>query len=132
MKVIVDTSVWSLALRRAKAPSSPHLKKLQVLLDNGERLFLLGIILQELLQGIREPAQAKKVNDYLSYMPIIEPGKDDYVHAANIYTTCRKKGVQASTIDFLIAALAIRNECHLLTADSDFERIAKHTDLVLL
>lgn len=132
MKVIVDTSVWSLALRRAKPPSSPQLKKLQILLDKGERIFLLGIILQELLQGISEPAQAKKVTDYFSYMPLIEPQKDDYVQAAHIYTICRKKGVQASTIDFLIAALAIRNECHLLTSDKDFEHIAKHTDLVLL
>ena len=135
MKYIVDTSVWSLALRRKQTgrPKQPMaVKKLNVLLEHGERIFLVGIVIQEILQGIREQDQFSKVAGALSYFPLLEPARDDYVFAAQLFNSCRSKGVCASTVDYLIAALSIKNECRLLTSDKDFELISKHTELQLL
>ena len=132
MKYIVDTSVWSQALRREHRKETEEVYKLNTLLNEGERVYLLGVILQEILQGVKHSEQFKKIKEALSFFPIIEATCEDHIHAAELYNHCRSKGIQASTIDFLISAIAIRNECHLLTADRDFQHIAKHTKLKLL
>lgn len=132
MKCIVDTSVWSEALRRERHRNTAEVRKLAILIDEGERIFMPGIILQEILQGIRRPEQFKLIRDSLSFFPPLEAAREDHILAAEIYNCCRSKGVQAATIDFLIAALAIRNECLLLSSDKDFIHIARHCDLHLL
>lgn len=132
MKVLVDTSVWSLALRR-KAPSTdPKARLFRDILESGQPVYLLGVILQELLQGIRNPDHFQSVKTHLENFPIIDLVRGDNVYAAELESTCREKGVQAGTIDFLIAAAAIGHECTLLTTDLDFERIATVAPLKLL
>lgn len=135
MKYIVDTSVWSLALRR-KPPKHTKkplaVKKLSMLLEHGEIIYILGIIIQEILQGIKNQNQFDKIREALSYFPMLEANREDYMFAAELFNICRSKGVQASTGDFLISAVSIRNDCRLLTIDKDFERIARHTELNLL
>ena len=132
MKYIVDTSVWSQALRRERHRETDEVRNLTILLREGERILLPGIVLQEVLQGIRRSDQFEQVRESLSYFPMLEISRDDYVFAAELFNACRAKGVQAATIDFLIAALAIRNECILLTSDKDFVHIAKHCELKLM
>lgn len=132
MKYIVDTSVWSMALRREHHKETIEVRKLKVLLNEGERVFLLGIILQEILQGIKRQDQFKQIKETLSFLPMIEAGREDYIYAAELYNKCRSKGVQASAIDFLIASVSIRNECLLLATDRDFLHISKHTELKLV
>lgn len=132
MKYIVDTSVWSLALRREKHRETDETRKLAVLLTEGERILLPGIILQEILQGIRLSDQFKKICEALSFFPVLDATHDDHVSAAELFNNCRSRGVQTGTIDCLIAVLAIRNECQLLTSDKDFEHIAKHCELRLM
>lgn len=132
MNCIVDTSVWSLALRRNKTVESIEVHKLKTLINKGEKIFLLGIIVQEILQGIRDCGQLKKVRDAISCFPIIEPVFEDYVYAAELFNHCRSKGIQASTIDFLIASICIRNDFFLLSADKDFQNICRHSKLKLL
>lgn len=132
MKYIVDTSVWSLALRREHHRDTEEVRKLKILLKEGERVFVTGIILQEILQGIRRDEQFRQIQESLSFFPILEATREDHIFAAELYNLCRAKSVQASTIDFLIAALAIRNECLLLTSDRDFQHIAKYTELKLV
>ena len=132
MKYIVDTSVWSQALRREPVRPTAETQKLKLLLESGERIFLPGVILQEILQGVRQAQQSKKIFEALKYFPLLEAKREDYVFAAELYNQCRTKGFQGATIDFLIAALAIKNECILLSADRDFTSIAKHTALKLL
>lgn len=129
MKYIVDTSVWSLALRRNNKRKSPVVEGLQQLLEGGTPIFMLGIIYQEILQGIRHEDQFKKIRDDLRILPTIDLSKDDHEEAARLFNVCRSHGVQASTIDCLIAVAAIRNDCILLTTDRDFEHIAKHSPL---
>lgn len=131
MKVLVDTSVWSLVLRRGATIVEPEAELLRNFIADGESVFLIGVILQEILQGIGKHDQFVKLNKYLSAFPLIELSRDDYAYAAEIHGSCSKKGIQASTIDFLIAATAIRHECNLLTADRDLQRIAALTPLQL-
>jgi predicted nucleic acid-binding protein len=98
----------------------------------GHRLFLLGPILQELLDGIGSAQQFTRLLSALAPMPLAPLSRDAYVLAAKLRNDCRTKGIQAGPTDFLIAAACIDAGFPLLTADKDFERIAAHGDLVLL
>lgn len=132
MKILVDTSVWSLALR-AKKPH--HVSEVQILarmIQGSMDIVLLGIILQELLQGIKQEAQFKKLLKAMDAFPLLEPTREDYVDAARLTNHCRSRGIQASTVDFLIATMAIRYNCQLLSCDRDFTYIAQYSDLKLI
>lgn len=132
MNVLVDTSVWSLVLRR-NFPST-HIKAhlLRELVSAGESIYLLGVILQEILQGVKTKEQFAKLKRFLEPFPLLPLTRDDFVYAAELGSLCQRKGVQASTIDFLIASAAIRYNCNLLSDDADFTHIAKVTPLKLL
>ena len=132
MSVVVDTSVWSLALRRQSPSHNVHTEKLRMLLKQGRPIVLPGVVLQEVLQGIRDPADFENVRQHLDVFPLLELSRDDYVAAAELRNSCHAQGVQASTIDFQIAAACVRNDCALLTADQDFEHIARVSTLQLL
>ncbi len=132
MKVIVDTSVWSLALRRHKDVQTPEAEILQKIIRQGENIFLVGIILQEILQGVKKAQNFKKLKEHFDAFPLIEIKREHYVRAAELKNHLRGKGVQASTIDALIAAVSIVNDCYLFTSDRDFYHIAKHSKLKLL
>lgn len=124
MKIIVDTSVWSLALRRPAPAKQPKVQKLEELIQIGEGITLLGIIVTELLQGMRDKGRFQELEGALEPFPLIEPSRDDYLFAADLANRCLAKGVQASTIDFLIAATAIQHEASLMTTDQDFDHMA--------
>lgn len=132
MKYIVDTSVWSLALRKKGHRETEEVRKLFVLLKEGERIFVPGIVLQEILQGIRNPQQFMQIKEALGCFPSLETSREDHIFAAEVFNICRAKGIQASTIDFLIASIVIRNDCILLSSDKDFVHISKHCELRLL
>lgn len=124
MKVIVDTSVWSLAFRRRTPVVHSKVTRLRELIEAGEEVCLLGVILQEVLQGMRERRQLDLLQEALSSFYLIEPSREDYCFSAELWNRCAGKGISASTIDFLIAGTAIRHEALLLTTDGDFNRIA--------
>ena len=130
MSVLVDTSVWSLALRRDKAANEPEVEALRGAVERGDAC-LIGVILQEVLQGFPSPDRTRRLMDSLSPFPILALHRGDYVYAAEIRNKCRAKGVSVSTVDAQIAAAAINHRCRLLTTDSDFEDIAKHFPLRL-
>jgi len=92
---------------------------------------LIGPILQEILDGVRNEAQFYKLIDYFSVFPLLEIERNDYVEASRLRNHCRSKGVQAGPADFLIATACIRWNYPLLTADGDFVLIAKHSQLVV-
>jgi hypothetical protein len=126
VKLLVDTSVWSLALRRQDAGSlSPDEQKLKAELVQAiqdGRVAMLGLIRQELLSGIKEKAQFDKVKAALdAYLD--EPiNTADHEYAARIYNECRNEGVEAGTVDILICALAARRSWEVLSADSSLNR----------
>ncbi len=133
MNVIVDTSVWSLLLRRGTIDTSnTFVKALTHYLENGFTIHLPGIVLQEILDGIKTIKQFDILNEYFEAFPLITMERFDFVEAARIKNICRSRGVQAGNIDFLIAALAVNRKYPLLTADKDFSYIAVHCNLILV
>lgn len=132
MRVLVDTSVWSLALRRKREANNPKVSMLAELIASGQQVCLTGTILQEILQGVRSREQFQKLDGHLKVFPLLPVTRELHVAAAALFCDCRNRGIQASTTDFLIAAVAIANDCYLLTADGDFERIASASRLKLL
>jgi predicted nucleic acid-binding protein len=131
MKILIDTSIWSLALRRPSGVVTPESVMLRTLIEQGEDIHLLGIILQEVFQGIRNPKDYHVLKDYLDAFPLIELTREDYIKAAELKNRLIKKGKQISTIDALIASASISYSCYLFTTDKDFEHIAQHSSLKL-
>ena len=125
MTVMVDTPVWSLALRRRQADLNAReqglTRALGELIREG-RAQIMGAIRQELLSGIREQEHFHKLRDYLRAFE--EPGIEvlDYEEAAHMHNRCRSRGIAGSAIDFLICAVAKRRDWHIFTTDRDFER----------
>jgi predicted nucleic acid-binding protein len=98
LNIFVDTSVWSLALRRDAPPDLPEVNELRRSLDNGT-VYCTGLVLQELLQGFSKPKAHRQIISHFSALPLLVPDRDDHVHAAELRNRCRRKGVQAGTID---------------------------------
>jgi len=130
MKVIVDTCVWSLALRRGRSTSSRPVRELQSLIQD-RRVQMLGPIRQEILSGIRDEVQFRKLQEHLESFPDLPILTDDHIAAARFFNLCRAKGVQGSNTDFLICAVAVRTGFAIYTTDRDFEQFAKHIHIVL-
>jgi predicted nucleic acid-binding protein len=115
--VLVDTSVWSLALRRKKP--TPEVKILDDLLQDLQ-VAIIGPIRQELLSGIREPATFARLRRGLAILEDTPISTADYENAARYSNICRCNGVVGSHIDFLICAVAVRNNWLIWTTDKDF------------
>jgi len=127
MMVLVDTPVWSLALRLRPehlSGSQQDLANALAELIREGRAQMFGPIRQELLSGIREEAQFKKIRDYLRafHEPSLEA--EDYEDAARMNNQCRRRGVAGSLADFLICAAAHRRGWSILTTDQDFQNYA--------
>jgi len=132
MNVIVDTSIWSLALRRPPDITNPQVEILRKMIQQGENIYLLGIILQEILQGVKRPKDFTRLKELLDAFPMLEITREHHIKAAELTNHLSKKGFQISTIDALIATAAIEYDCYLYTNDKDFHYIAKHSNLKLL
>lgn len=124
MRLLVDTSVWSLALRRDATPSVPEVNALAEALDHGDVVFTTGLVLQELLQGFRGPRARDVIIRRFASLPFLVPERADYIEAAEVRNECRRKGVQVGTIDALLAELCLSNDLTILTTDQDFRLIA--------
>jgi len=127
----VDTSVWSLALRRDEPAGRAEVGMLVRAVEGGETLLTTGLVLQELLQGFAGPKSRSEIVERFSALPLIAPDRDDHIEAAQLRNHCRRKGVQIGTIDALLAQLCLRHELTMLTADQDFTRVAEHSRLKL-
>jgi hypothetical protein len=129
MMLLVDTSVWSLALRRDIVAVQPEVRHLQQALLGEQTVVTTGLVLQELLQGFSGPKARGQIIDCFSSLPLVQPDRQDYVDAAALSTKCRQGGVQIGTIDALLAQLCIRHQLTLLTTDQDFAHAARHCQL---
>lgn len=110
MTVFVDTSVWSLALRRDTPEPTPEVMALGHSLQEGEVVVTTGLVLQELLQGFDGPRAREQIVHRFSALPFLVPDRDDHVAAADLRSSCRRQGVQVATIDALLATLCIRHD----------------------
>ena len=125
MKVLVDTSVWSLALRRSGPSDSAEVDELMELIREG-RTVMVGAIRQELLSGVRSTKQFRMLRDRLRDFPDLPLEHLDYEEAASCFNTCRSKGVQGSNTDFLLCAISLRHNVAILTTDGDFQHYKVH------
>jgi predicted nucleic acid-binding protein len=130
MKVIVDKSVWSLALRRDNQAFADPVHELRNLIHD-HRVQMIGPIRQEILSGVRSESQFKKLCRHLESFPDHPILTEDYVSAAKFFNRCRSNGVQGSNTDFLICAVAVRNKFSIYSTDKDFELFSKHIPIVL-
>ena len=130
MNVLVDTSVWSLVLRRGSRPANGLAHELAELIREG-RVVMIGSVRQELLSGVRDAKQFATLRDHLRAFPDLVSETEDFEQAAEFYNKCRSKGIQGSSIDFLICAVAVRRELSILTTDRDFTRYARVLPLQL-
>lgn len=121
--ILVDTPVWSLALRRKAANLSTSERRstqlLYTLINEGQ-VQLLGAVRQELLSGLREESEFRRLRDYLRDFPDARVQTDDYEEAARASNECRRVGIAAFPVDMLICAVAMRHRWKIFTADQDF------------
>ncbi len=127
MKVLVDTSIWSLALRRKGGPAklNDEEKRLVALLVEAirdGRVLVAGPVRQEVLSGIATPEQFAEVKTRLDPFPDHPIASEDYIEAALLCNLCRRRGVECGAVDMLLCALAYRNEWTILARDGGMER----------
>lgn len=129
LKVLVDTSIWSLALRRrAHQLSSDEQRLVDELAEvvREGRATILGAVRQELLTGIRTEPVFERVRERVRNFRDEPLTVEDYEEAARHTNTCLRAGIAGSAVDFLICAAASRRDFDIYTTDPDFERYAKH------
>ena len=131
MNLFVDTSVWSLALRRDSPPEGHEVRRLRQALGGGETVYTAGSILQELLQGYGGPRAGARIVDRFAAIAMIVPTRADHIAAARLRNECRRNGIQVGTIDALLAQLCIGHKLVMLSTDRDFSHIADCTPLRL-
>ncbi len=128
MNVLVDTSVWSLALRRKAQDLSTGersaVAELAELIKEG-RARIIGLVRQELLSGIKTSGQFEKLRGILRGFPDEPIGTSDYEAAAKASNDCRTKGIAVSVSDILICAIALARDWSIFAADPDFKTYAR-------
>ncbi len=134
MTVLVDTTIWSLALRRRARSLSPAQQILvgawRQMVDDGTAA-IIGPIRQELLSGVRDPNVFERLRVHLAGFDCIQVDLDDHDQAARFYNTLRSNGVAGGAVDLVLCAVASRNDIPIFTTDRDFDRYARHLPVSL-
>jgi len=132
MKILVDTCIWSYALRHDPNKQSRLvdliIKELQELLKEA-RVVTIGPIIQEILSGVKNEFQFTKLKNVMRAFDEINITMDNYERAAELFNKCRTKGIQGSHIDFLICAISQMHQLPIFTTDKDFQRYAQCINL---
>ncbi|MCF6300667.1 MAG: PIN domain-containing protein [Proteobacteria bacterium] len=131
MKVLVDTPIWSYALRSKNPKFSQQVNNLIELIKNNNVL-IIGVIKQEILSGYSDSNKFTKLEYKMTSFENTPIFDADYIQAAKFSNKCRSKGVQGSPIDFLICAVAFRVGVSIFTTDKDFTFFQKHIPIELL
>jgi predicted nucleic acid-binding protein len=129
MRVLIDTPIWSLVLRRSVWNLS--LEQSAMLADwtqmiHQRQAVLIGPVRQEVLSGVRDPVVFQKLRDHLYAFDDEAITCEDYEEAAWCFNICRRAGVTGSSIDFLLCAVAVRRRIEIFTTDAKFQHYAKH------
>lgn len=130
MNVLVDTSVWSLALRKNSDLDNNIIKELNELIHE-LRVVIIGPIRQEILSGISDLNKYNLLKDKLRSFEDTPIETEHYELAAYLFNQCCKNGTQGSHIDFIICAVSIKNNLSIFTLDNDFEKFKKYIDIKL-
>ena len=128
MRGIVDSSVWSLALRRRPGALSQRERRTVLIwrdvVADGHAV-LIGMVRQELLSGIRQFSAFDRTAQYLRDFEDLPLDVGDYEQAARCACICQSHGVALSAVDMLICGVAMRNDLDIMTLDHDFQRYSK-------
>ena len=130
MKVIVDTPIWSYALRSKRKGFEKHIEVFESLISD-QRVVMLGPIKQEVLSGYSDLKKFELLNEKLTYFANAKIIDDDYIVAAKFTNLCRVNGIQGSHIDYLICSVASRLAAVIFTTDKDFTHYQKHLPIEL-
>lgn len=126
--VLVDTSVW---IDFFQGDDSLYAKTLEGLIKDSNRAVICGVILQEVLQGIKDHTTYELTKERLLKFPFLDTNKETYIFASFLYRNLRRKGITVPSIDTTIASIAILNRIPLFTKDEHFKTIARHSELKL-
>ena len=125
--ILVDTSVWIDFFSRSPGRAGSELRRM---IDEVEPFALTGAVVTEVLQGLTR--DVNRIERYLSLWEMLEPrGFSTYREASAISRLARSKGISLTTIDTLIAAIALEHQASLFSLDKDFSPIARITALRL-
>ncbi len=124
MKVIIDTCIWSLALRRKRKKPNGYVKELEELIKE-VRVQFIGPVRQEVLSGVKSKKQFDILKKHLAAFIDLPLSTGDYELAAEYYNTAREKGIQGSNTDFLICAVSVRHGMPIFTIDQDFNHFQR-------
>lgn len=130
MKVLVDTCIWSYALRKDNDKHTHFTHELSELIKES-RVEIIGAIRQETLSGIKENNQFKAIKQGMSSFPDVIVSQQDYELAAELFNQARSKGIQGANTDFLICAVSLNHDFSIFTNDKDFEYLKKHIPIRL-
>jgi predicted nucleic acid-binding protein len=128
LSVLLDTSIWSLALRRKPGKSTPAEDRIRAEweeLAREGRVLIIGPVRQEILSGIRHAGQFERLRDQLREFPDLALRLEHYETAAELCNACRRRGIAAGATDSLIASVAHREGVPLFTTDADFGRMRR-------
>ena len=125
--ILVDTTVW---VDFFTGNQSLHVELLEKTIDQNGDICICGVILAEILQGIRDQKQYLKTKTYLDCLLFLPMNYDTFIKSADIYRQLRKKGITIrKPIDCMIAAVSLEHQIPLLHNDRDFDAIETHLDL---
>jgi predicted nucleic acid-binding protein len=125
--ILVDSSVWIDFFSTAPGRAGGELRRM---ISDGEPFAITGVVITEILQGLTR--DVRRIEQYLFQWDLLEPsGLRTYREAAAIFRLGRARGVSLTTIDVLIAAIALEHRASVFTLDKDFSRIARLTGLPL-
>jgi predicted nucleic acid-binding protein len=130
LKVLVDTCIWSHALRSKNPEFEAQVKSLETLISD-QRVLMIGPIRQEVLSGYSDPIKFEALKTRLSYFENTAVLDEDYINAAKFYNECRQKGIQGSHVDLLICTVAVRLSVPIFTTDKDFGFYQRHLPIKL-
>lgn len=132
MRVLIDTTVWSCALRRnTTSPTEKAAAEECAHLVESGWVVMIGPIRQEVLSGIRNPNLCASIRDILRDYVDLPLRAEHHERAAEFYNKVRSKGIQGSHGDFIICAAAAEYDCQIMTLDQDFARYAEHLPISL-
>lgn len=123
--ILVDTSVW---VDYLKGRDNASVRAFDHVLNSQIPYGICEFVYQELLQGARSAKEFQTLKAYLETIPFypLRRGRESFEQAAQMHMRCRERGITIrSTIDLLIAQIAIENDLRLLHNDRDFDNLAK-------
>lgn len=131
--ILVDTSVWSLVLRKKSLnESETKIRNFLISLIRDELVIMIGPIRQEILSGISDYNKFLRLKDSLEAFPDFEISTKDFEDAAENFNLCRSHGIQGSHTDFLICSVARNHNFSIFTLDNDFSHYSKYISFNLI